>query len=394
MHSNNIPCYIFSLSIDGLVTELNQLMGEELGYASKEVVGKMRFEDLLTGGSRIFYKTHFVSILMMEGTIEEMYLSLKSKSGIEIPFLLNMRIVRKNGEQEIYGSGLQITKRNKFERDLIEARHAAEKALKENLELNQLKLQLEESQVLLERQVRELMRINEEQLTFNKLLAHDLQEPLRKLQVFSSRLQEKDIQYVSSNSLRYLNRVNDISHYAHELLIRLHGYYSLEVDIKDFKPASFPTVLNTVISKLGLQNIALNIEKLHVQEISGDIPKLTRLFEELIQNSYEFKSIDKPLSIIISTSMVKDNYYQALNDTYLFIDFIKISIKDNSLGFPDRSQSTLFKPLQKYHAQSGMGLGLAYCRKIIELHNGKITMKPVPEGGSEFIVLLPANYSF
>jgi len=391
MFNNSIPCYIFSLSADGFVTGLNHSMEEVLEYDSVEVVGKLRFEDLLTVGSRLFYKTHVVSILMMVGKVDEMYLSLKSKSGTEIPFLVNMKVTLKNGRKEINGAGLQFSKRNKFEKELIEAKQTAEKALSENEVLNQMKSQLEESRELLEMQVRELRRINEEQVSFSKILAHDLQEPLRKLQVFSSRLLEKDTRKVDSNSLLYLNRIYYVSQYTHQLLIGLQKYHSLKVSSREYTTESLTSIINSVLSKLELESIVPDFDKLQVKEIYGDIPMLTRCFEELIQNSYQFKSSERPLSIKVSTTMVKDNYYQDLDDTYHFIDFVKIRYSDNSIGFPNCSLSKLFKPLQKYHKQSGMGLGLAYCKKIIALHKGKITMRPVPSGGSEFIILIPAS---
>ncbi len=391
MSNNNVPCYIFSVSSKGLVTELNHPMGEVLGYGPTEVVGKLRFEDLLTGGSRIFYKTHFIPILMLDGRIDEIFLSLKSRSGKELPVLLNMKLISKNGEQEIRGAGLQITKRSKFEKEIIQAKQAAEKALTENVLLNQLKSQLEESQTSLEMQVREQKRINEEQVSFNKILAHDLQEPLRKLQVFTSRLEEKGTQKIDFNPSFYLDRIYNISKYAHKLLVRLQGYHSLEVYVNDYKTAGIVTVVNMAISRLGLQTIFPDFEKVQVKEIYGDIPKLTRLFEELIHNSYQFRSPEKPLSIVISTNSVKKNYYQSLDETFRFVDFVKIRFKDNSIGFPSDACTTIFKPLQKYHDKSGTGLGLAYCKKIIELHKGKIAMKPALGGGSEFIILLPAK---
>jgi len=388
---NNIPGYIFRLSEDGLVLDLNKLMEEVLGYEHREVVGKLRFEDLLTSGSKIFYKTHIVTILMMGGRVDEMYFLLKSKSGSEIPFLVNMKMNLNDGVKEIYGAGLQYSKRNKFEKELIEAKQVAERALTENELLNQMKSELEESQEKLEIQIRELKRVNEEHVSFSKILAHDLQEPLRKLQVFSSRLQEKNTHEIDFNSLLYLDRIYNISQYTHQLLIRLQKYHSLKISANDYTTESLTSVFYSAISKLDLQNLTPDFDKLQVKEIYGDIPKLTRCFEELIQNSYQFKSTERPLSIRISSTMVKDNYYQDLDDTYYFIDFVKIRYSDNAMGFPDFSLATLFKPLQKYHKQSGIGLGLAYCKKTIVLHKGKITMKPLPEGGSEFIILLPAR---
>ena len=391
MTNNDFPCFIFSVSEEGFVIELNQHMGEVLGYTLSEVIGKLRFEELLTGGSKIFYKTHFTPILMIEGRSDEMFLTFRSKSGKEFPVLMNMTVITHNGTREIRAAGLRIARRNKFEKELIEAKKAAEKALAENVLLNQLKSQLEVSQTSLESQISELRRKNEEHVAFSNILAHDLQEPLRKLQVFTSRMVEKGTQEIGVNSRPYLTKIHSISEYAHKLLIRLQGYHSLEISLNDFKMASIASMVDRAISNQGLQTIALNFEELEVKEVYGDFAKLALLFEELIHNSYKYRSPERILSIKISSNIVKDNYYQALDDSYRFVDFIRIKMEDNSSGFPCHAQENIFKPLQKYHAQSGTGLGLAYSKKIVELHKGKITMKSVKGGGSEFIILLPTK---
>jgi sigma-B regulation protein RsbU (phosphoserine phosphatase) len=87
--------------------------------------------------------------------------------------------------------------------------------------------------------------------------------------------------------------------------------------------------------------------------------------------------------------LIKENYYWAVEDAYRYTDFVQIRVQDNGIGFPPNSEEKVFKLLQKFHADSRSGLGLAYCKKIIELHHGKIMMKSLPEEGSLFTILLP-----
>ncbi|WP_222942440.1 sensor histidine kinase [Arenibacter arenosicollis] len=384
------PCYIFSFSVDGNLAHINQLMLSHLEYDELEVIGRLRFEDLLTGGSRIFYKTHFLPMLLMQGKVDEMFLSLSSKSGKEYPVLMNMVLSGNSDTPTVDAVGLHMAKRNKYEKGILEAKQAAEKALKENDVLLKMKAELERHQELLEQQLRELKRINKEHVEFNKVLAHDMQEPLRKIQLFAGLLEGKtEKEGVGEEFGSYLKKLQGLSEYSRDLLMRLQHYHSLESRINNFTTGNLEEMIQAAISKLSIPEIQPDLTHLRVKDVRGDIPRLTWVLKELLANAYQFRTQGKPLYIEISSDLIKDNYYKTVQDAYRYTDFIQIRIKDNSQGFPINDQDKIFGLLQKFHVGSGTGLGLAYCKKIVDLHYGHILIKDIAGGGSQFTILLP-----
>ena len=359
-------------------------------YEEKDVIGQIRFEELLTGGSRIFYKTHFLPMLMMQGNVDEMFLSMSSKSGKEYPVLMNMVLNNDLGMPIVNAVGLHMAKRNKYEKGILEAKQAAEKALKENDLLLKMKAELERHQKLLEQQLRELKRINQEHVDFNKVLSHDMQEPLRKIQLFAGLLEGKTVKEgVGKEFGSYLKKLQGLSEYSRDLLMRLQRYHSLENRMNEFTIGNLEEMTHAATSKLNIPEIQPVLTHLGVKEVRGDIPRLTWVLRELLSNAYQFRTEDKPLHIEISSDLIKDNYYKAVQDAYRYTDFIQIRIKDNSKGFPNSDQDKIFGLLQKFHVESGTGLGLAYCKKIVELHYGHILSKAIVGGGSQFTILLP-----
>ncbi|WP_194550150.1 sensor histidine kinase [Zobellia nedashkovskayae] len=388
--NDNAPCFLFSFVADHHIDYVNDLMMEALGYEDHEILNTLRFEDLLSGGSRILYKTHFYPMLIIQKDIEEIFISLRSKTGEEIPVLINMSFIKKNGVDYVTGAGLKMSKRNDFEKRILDARRDAEKALQENELLIKTKAQLETSRTLLEDQLQNQSRINKEQIEFNKILAHDLQEPLRKISIFASRLEDfSDLKSQEEKSRHYLKRVLQISENSHALVKRLQVYHALDYKKLHYLTASFETILKDAIIKTGNLPLEIIYGEMEMNEVYGDIPKLTILFSELLKNSYQYRSSEKPTSIHISTSKVTENYHQALKGAYRYIEYICITFRDNSLGFQSYSGDDVFRPLQNSDNSYGKGLGLAFCKKIVELHKGRISIKPEKNGGSKFSILLP-----
>ncbi|MEB8330727.1 ATP-binding protein [Flavobacteriaceae bacterium KMM 6897] len=384
------PCYVFSFSVDGPLTQINTRFLKHLGYNRSEVLGEMRIEDLMTGGSKIFYKTHFLPMLMMQERVDEMFLTFKSKSGNEFPVLMNLELNNKGEEEYIQGVGLHIAKRNKFEKSIIEAKDAAEKALKENELLLEMRARLERNQVTLERQLWDLKRINFEHIEFSKVLSHDLQEPLRKIGLFTGLLEGKSENDELDSQIKfYLQKLSDLSGEARGLLAKLQRFHSLEDRMNKSTKGNLEDMIHSALERINNLKIKPDLSQLKVKKVYGDIPRLTRVLRELLANSFQFRSPERSLSINISSNLITENYYWAVENAYRYTDFVQIHLQDNGLGFPTNSEGKVFKLLQKFHKESGAGLGLAYCKKIVELHHGRILMRPRTGGGTICTILLP-----
>ncbi|MFN7130721.1 MAG: histidine kinase dimerization/phospho-acceptor domain-containing protein [Myxococcales bacterium] len=128
----NAPCGYFSARLDGTLVKANTTFLQWTGYTREEVVGKMRLQQLLTIGGRIFYETHCAPLLAMQGKLNEIALDLVGRNGQQIPVLLNA-VMRRDAEGNplLYRSTvLNVSDRRAYERELQIARKKAEQAAK------------------------------------------------------------------------------------------------------------------------------------------------------------------------------------------------------------------------------------------------------------------------
>ncbi|MBP0447845.1 response regulator [Roseomonas sp. SSH11] len=137
----NAPCGYLSADPAGRITKANQTFMVWTGYRRDQLVGR-RFQDLLNIAGKIYYETHFAPLLRMQGFFNEVALDLVSASGSPLPMLVNA-VERRDGDGRVRFTRVTVfnaSDRRRYERELLEARRAAEKA---NAELHELNLTLE-----------------------------------------------------------------------------------------------------------------------------------------------------------------------------------------------------------------------------------------------------------
>lgn len=181
---NHAPCLYFSSADDGTLLDVNETLCVQLGYTRQELLGK-KADILFTLSTRIFQQTHFFPLLKMQGHAEEIFITLQTKTKEHIPVLLNAERKTVNGEAINLYVGIVVHHRKKFEDELIAAKKAAEAALHESTALTQAKQELQQHLEQLDQQMNLVNKQNEELRQFNRVVTHDLQEPLRKLSVFT-----------------------------------------------------------------------------------------------------------------------------------------------------------------------------------------------------------------
>ena len=126
----NAPCGYLSTLPDGIILKANGTFLKWTGYGRDDLVGRRRFQDLLTRGDRIFYETHWMPMLMMQGHVREMAVELVGASGQRIPALVNA--VTKYDEAgspvAVRNAVFDATERRAYERELLAARQRAEES--------------------------------------------------------------------------------------------------------------------------------------------------------------------------------------------------------------------------------------------------------------------------
>lgn len=240
-----------------------------------------------------------------------------------------------------------------------------------------------------------LKAINSELESFNNIVSHDLQEPLRKIQMFISRLQEKEADSLSDQGKEYFSKINQAANRMQALMIDLVNYTRTIKGDKIFVKTSLNKILDQVLSDLG-QNIEetktdISIKKLPT--IQGIPFQLEQLFINLISNSIKYSREDRSPKISIFTEKITEKDYDvdlSVSDS----KYYKIVVSDNGIGFKQEYAERIFMLFQRLETDSkysGTGIGLAICKKIIENHNGFIKATSEPGLGTKFHIYLPKN---
>jgi signal transduction histidine kinase len=245
----------------------------------------------------------------------------------------------------------------------------------------------------LEENNKELKYINTELESFNNIVSHDLQEPLRKIQMFISRLEEKEFDSLSQQGIDYFSKIRIAANRMQTLLIDLVDYSRTIKGDKVF----VETDLNTILKET-VQDLATNIEEKNALIQIGKLPKIKaipfqikQLFINLVSNSIKYSKDDVPAQISIYSNEITDEElidYKIANKE----DYYKIVIEDNGIGFKQEYAEKiflLFKRLETDPKYSGTGLGLAICNRIVDNHKGFIKVKSSPNEGAKFYVFLP-----
>jgi len=227
-----------------------------------------------------------------------------------------------------------------------------------------------------------LARLNEELQEFAFVASHDLQEPLRKITTFGSRLETKYAMVLGEDGRDYLTRMTQSAQRMSNLLYALLAYSRVTTKLTPVQPIDLTEVVKAAVSDLEMAieraGAEVEIGSLPVAEV--DPHQMRQLFQNLIANAVKYRrNGEKP----------KIKVYGRLED-----NGCRIFVEDNGIGFEERYLDRVFRPFQRLHSRSeyeGTGMGLAICRKIAERHGGGITAESTPGQGSTFIVMLPPH---
>jgi light-regulated signal transduction histidine kinase (bacteriophytochrome) len=245
----------------------------------------------------------------------------------------------------------------------------------------------------LENNNKELKYINTELEAFNNIVSHDLQEPLRKIQMFISRLEEKELDLLSGQGKEYFLKIRASANKMQTLLIDLVDYSRTIKGDKVF----VETDLNKILEET-LQDLSTNIEEKKAEIQVGNLPtikaipfQIKQLFINLISNSLKYSKEDSIPEIKITSGKITEKEqrdYKIANKE----DYYKIVITDNGIGFKQEYAEKiflLFKRLNTDPKYSGTGLGLAICHRVVDNHKGFIKVIGKPDIGAKFYIFIP-----
>ncbi len=288
---------------------------------------------------------------------------------LEILFLVALTV-------EITGLTLSITVSRGISKGLNEINRAAQKIAKGDLEERAKVFSKDEigtAAIAINQMTEQLVSYNKEMEQFAYITSHDLQEPLRTISNFSSLLNTKYKGQFDEKGEQYLGILLKATGRMQALIKDLLDYSLIGHD-KKMEALDLNTVLKDVIGDLDG-----SIKESNAKIIAAKLPvingyrEMSSLFQNLISNAIKYRKADTPLVIKINA--------EEKEKEWLF------SFQDNGIGIEKEYLERIFIIFQKLHNReeyAGTGIGLSQCKKIIELHGGRIWVESDFGNGSTF----------
>jgi PAS domain S-box-containing protein len=341
-----------NLSEDGMIVYTNTYFVELLHVTYEKVIGRY-ISDFIDPGSKQSFDLLFEKALIGKSK-GEVNLNISNKT---IPVEMSLTSL----QPKLATVGIIITDqtvKKKHELDIL--RYQEDLELK-NVELAQSNLELD---------------------SFTYIASHDLQEPLRKIQIFCSRITESTENELSATTQDYFRRILNASERMQNMISSLLNYSRVNIAHIERKETDLNEVLREVVASLleGRKDSKINIETENLPSVLAIPQQMNQLFTNLISNAIKYRNKDKTPEIRIFSSLENG--------------FWKITVADNGIGFEQQYADRIFELFRRLHTHfeyEGTGLGLAICKKIVQNHKGIIKAVGQPYIGSSFEIYLPVN---
>jgi PAS domain S-box-containing protein len=350
---NNAPCGYHSVDANGTFLRINETELKWLGYASEEVIGRMRFADLLTPQSLETFASNF-ALLKARGWVSNLEFELHRKDGTVLPVVLSATVVKdaKDHYQMNRATLFDNTERKGIIEALREAKKAAELA-------------------------------NRAKSDFLGNMSHEIRTPMNAVIGLSdlalkTELTPRQRDYVSkihNAGISLLGLINDILDFSKIEAGRL------TMERVDF---GLDKVMDAVISIAG-QNahakgleLILNVPSDIPQELVGDPHRLEQVLVNLVGNAVKFTEsgeVELQIALLEKTGgKVK----------------LRFTVRDSGIGMTEEQSARLFQPFSQADSSTtrkygGTGLGLSIVRRLVEMMSGQVWAQSTPGKGSTFI---------
>lgn len=227
---------------------------------------------------------------------------------------------------------------------------------------------------------------NRELQDFAYVASHDLQEPLRKIQMFSDRLQSRLASTLEASSLDYLQRMSRAALRMQTLINDLLAYSRAGTSPASMREVDLSAVLASVIDDLQerVEAAEASIKVGVLPTLRADPTQMRQLLQNLLANALKFRAAERACRIRIAARELAP-----LDGTE--IGRWELRVEDNGIGFDQAYAERIFAPFQRLHPRhlfEGAGIGLAIVRRIAERHGGSVRAEGNTGQGANFVVTL------
>ncbi|GJL55649.1 MAG: hypothetical protein NPIRA02_27810 [Nitrospirales bacterium] len=229
----------------------------------------------------------------------------------------------------------------------------------------------------------EIERSQYELEQFTHRASHDLQAPVRRIITFLEMLQKDSEDRLSERSQDYISRSLKSAYHMRRLIKALLDYSLLGGAAKPFVQANLNQIVQEALTQLEhpIHESQAKITVKPLPTMMGNELFLQQLFQNLIGNALKFRS-EHPPTVDIS---VRDRGTEW-----------ELTVRDNGVGIPEDASRKIFDVFQRLDnglKTDGMGIGLALCKKVVEMHGGTIWVVSGEQEGSQFMFTFPKDAS-
>lgn len=359
---NNAPCGYHSLDKDGVFLTMNETELTWLGYTREEVVGKLKFPDLLTAESSKRFTENFPAF-KAQGWMRGLEFEMIRKDGTTFSVLLNATAIKDTNGNYVASrtTVFDLTERKRAE----DALHRAH---------NELEQRVEE-------RTAEILKKNRDLETLLYVTSHDLREPLRSIENFSRMVHNRYAERLDDKGKDFLLRVVRGAQRLDRLMediLALSRVQRMELPAEEVESEGLVQEvlrrLESTIKETGaMVKVAKNLPRLRANSTWA-----TQGLYNLIANALKFRREGEAPDIEIAP-------YQS---TGMDAAEVGIVVRDRGPGVAPEHAERIFQLFQRAVGREveGTGAGLAIVRQVAERHGGRAWVQPRGGGGSEFIL--------
>jgi len=368
------PCGLLVTDSAGLILRINATMCRWLGVSQAALVNRVKIQDRLPVGARIFYQTHCLPILLVQGSVGQLQMEVRDSAGQRMPVLVN--IVRRTVDGKIFDewSVQAMNERRSYERELLAARKTAEQALDARLDAEAQLRSLNE----------ELSDADRRKDEFLATLSHELRNPLAPMRGAVEVLKlaparperESQLLDIFDRQLRHLTHLVDD-------LMEVSRITQNRMELRR-EPVALAEIVRSAVEdvdtmmRAAAHTLTVDIDAPNAV-VDADPTRLVQVLVNLLTNACKYT----PRGGLISISLRVEG------------EAALIAVRDNGIGLPEHALGTIFGMFSQLEpalrrSKGGLGIGLALVRGIVALHGGTVEAWSAGEGvGSTFTVRLP-----
>ena len=303
---------------------------------------------------------------------------IRARTGVAYTYVI-LLTSRKEREDRIEGlhSGADDFLSKPLARGELFARlEIAERILAMQSDLQRRAAETDNLNRCLQEQYEQVTALNAELEQFASIACHDLQEPLRKIQMFSCRLTGQCKDALGPQGAEFVDRIQAAAERMQALIRDLFTLTQVDRTDQPFIDVDLDKAVRDVVSDLEarIEETGGRVDIGALPVVRGDPVQIRQLLQNLIGNGLKYhRAGELPVVSVNASGAV----------------VTRLKVSDNGIGFDEQYVSRIFAPFQRLHGRGeydGTGIGLAICKKIVDRHGGSITARSSPGYGATFEV--------